>query len=115
MQPPICLTASLQHRIKRSFIVLRPARQDLARTKPYPFQSKRQAQSSITDWSNSSAAGRCLNRVSLKVCTFHLRRGVKFHTTPWFKPTREFNAEDVLFTFEWMRNPNMPFRKARPV
>src|SRR5260363_22190 len=41
--------------------------------------------------------------------------GVKFHSTPWFKPTREFNAEDVLFTFEWMRNPNMPFRKARPV
>src|SRR5260364_61156 len=50
-----------------------------------------------------------------KVYTFHLRRGVKFHTTPWFKPTREFNAEDVLFTFEWMRNPNMPFRKAYPV
>src|SRR5260364_169385 len=42
-------------------------------------------------------------------------RGVKFHSTPCFKPTREFNAEDVLFTFEWMRNPNMPFRKARPV
>src|SRR5260364_231552 len=50
-----------------------------------------------------------------KVYTFHLRRGVKFHSTPWFKPTREFNAEDVLFTFERMRNPNMPFRKARPV
>src|SRR5260363_162024 len=31
------------------------------------------------------------------------------------KPTREFNAEDVLFTFERMRNPNMPFRKAYPV
>ncbi|CCD29848.1 Dipeptide ABC transporter, periplasmic didpeptide-binding protein [Candidatus Glomeribacter gigasporarum BEG34] len=50
-----------------------------------------------------------------KVYTFYLRRGVKFHTTPWFKPTREFNAEDVLFTFERMRNPNMPFRKAYPV
>src|SRR5260363_37373 len=49
-----------------------------------------------------------------KVYTFHLRRGVKFHSTPWFKPTREFNAEDVLFTFERMRNPNMPFRKAYP-
>ncbi len=49
-----------------------------------------------------------------KVYTFHLRRGVKFHTTPWFKPTREFNAEDVLFTFERMRNPRMPFRKAYP-
>src|SRR5260363_92805 len=50
-----------------------------------------------------------------KVYTCHLRRGVKFHSTPWFKPTREFNAEDVLFTFERMRNPNMPFRKAYPV
>src|SRR5260363_156034 len=50
-----------------------------------------------------------------KVYTFHLRRGVKFHSTPWFKPTREFNAEDVLFTFERMCNPNMPFRKAYPV
>ncbi len=49
-----------------------------------------------------------------RVYTFHLRHGVKFHTTPWFKPTREFNAEDVLFTFERLRNPNMPFRKAYP-
>src|SRR5260363_251911 len=50
-----------------------------------------------------------------KVYTFHLRRGVKFHSTHWFKPTREFNAEEFLFTFELMRNPNMPFRKAYPV
>src|SRR5260363_285936 len=50
-----------------------------------------------------------------KVYTFQLRRGVKFHTTPCFKPTREFNAENVLFTFERMRNLNMPFRKAYPV
>ncbi len=50
-----------------------------------------------------------------KVYTFHLRRGVKFHTTPWFKPTRDFNAEDVLFTFERMRKLNMSFRKAYPV
>ena len=28
--------------------------------------------------------------------TFHLRKGVKFHTTPYFKPTRDFNADDVL-------------------
>ncbi|WP_420885904.1 ABC transporter substrate-binding protein [Candidatus Glomeribacter gigasporarum] len=44
--------------------------------------------------------------------TFYLRRGVKFHTTPWFQPTREFSAEDVLFTFNRMRDPNMPFRRA---
>lgn len=48
------------------------------------------------------------------VYTFYLRRGVKFHTTRWFTPTREFNADDVLFTFERLRNPNMPFRRAYP-
>ncbi|MFK8329286.1 ABC transporter substrate-binding protein [Pseudomonas sp. BJa5] len=46
--------------------------------------------------------------------TFHLREGVKFHTTDYFKPTREFNADDVLFTFNRMLDPNMPFRKAYP-
>ncbi|HBO5811820.1 TPA: ABC transporter substrate-binding protein, partial [Pseudomonas aeruginosa] len=35
-----------------------------------------------------------------KTYTFHLRKGVKFHSTDYFKPTREFNADDVLFTFE---------------
>ena len=46
--------------------------------------------------------------------TFHLREGVKFHTTPYFKPTREFNADDVLFTFNRMIDKDMPFRKAAP-
>jgi dipeptide transport system substrate-binding protein len=50
-----------------------------------------------------------------RIYTFHLRRGVKFHTTPWFKPTRDFNALDVLFTFERMRNPKMSFNLAYPV
>lgn len=49
-----------------------------------------------------------------RVYTFHLRHGVKFHITPWFTPSREFNAEDVLFTFERVRNPNMAFRRAYP-
>ena len=31
--------------------------------------------------------------------TFHLRRGVKWHSNALFKPTREFNADDVLFSF----------------
>ncbi len=48
------------------------------------------------------------------VWTFHLRDGVKFHTTPYFKPTREFNADDVLFTFNRMLDKDMPFRKAYP-
>ncbi|MGY2281370.1 ABC transporter substrate-binding protein [Pseudomonas monsensis] len=46
--------------------------------------------------------------------TFHLREGVKFHTTPYFKPTREFNADDVLFTFNRMINKDDPFRRAYP-
>ncbi|SES82765.1 MULTISPECIES: ABC transporter substrate-binding protein [unclassified Pseudomonas] len=46
--------------------------------------------------------------------TFHLRDGVKFHTTPYFKPTRTFNADDVLFTFNRMINKDDPFRKAYP-
>ena len=46
--------------------------------------------------------------------TFHLRDGVKFHTTKWFTPTRDFNADDVLFTFTRMINPEHPFRKAYP-
>ena len=46
--------------------------------------------------------------------TFHLREGVKFHTTPYFKPTREFSADDVLFTFNRMINKDDPFRKAYP-
>ena len=46
--------------------------------------------------------------------TFHLREGVKFHTTPWFTPTRDFNADDVLFTFNRMIHPDHPFRLAYP-
>ncbi|ALE58664.1 peptide ABC transporter substrate-binding protein [Burkholderia sp. HB1] len=46
--------------------------------------------------------------------TFHLRGGVKFHTTAWFRPTRDFNADDVLFTFNRMLHADDPFRKAYP-
>ncbi|XWJ89988.1 ABC transporter substrate-binding protein SapA [Phytobacter ursingii] len=31
---------------------------------------------------------------------FHLRDGVAFQTTEWFKPKRNFNADDVVFTFQ---------------
>ncbi|SIN81062.1 ABC transporter substrate-binding protein [Paraburkholderia phenazinium] len=47
--------------------------------------------------------------------TFHLRHGVKFQTTSFFKPTREFNADDVVFTFQRMLDPDQPFHKAYPV
>jgi dipeptide transport system substrate-binding protein len=46
--------------------------------------------------------------------TFHLRQGVKFHTTDYFTPTRNFNADDVLFTFQRMLDRDHPFRKAYP-
>ncbi|GAA0279536.1 ABC transporter substrate-binding protein [Pseudomonas rhodesiae] len=46
--------------------------------------------------------------------TFHLREGVKFHTTDFFKPTRDFNADDVLFTFNRLLDAETPFRKAYP-
>jgi ABC-type transport system substrate-binding protein len=47
-----------------------------------------------------------------KSFTFKLREGVKFQSTPWFKPTRDFNADDVLFTFQRFIDPNTPFNKA---
>jgi dipeptide transport system substrate-binding protein len=34
-----------------------------------------------------------------KTYTFHLRHGVKWHSNATFKPTRDFNADDVLFSF----------------
>ncbi len=46
--------------------------------------------------------------------TFSLRRGVKFQTTAAFKPTREFNVDDVLFTFTRLIDPALPFNKAFP-
>ena len=48
--------------------------------------------------------------------TFHLRKGVKWHTTRFFKPTRDFNADDVVFTFDRLSgNKENAFNKAYPV
>ncbi len=44
--------------------------------------------------------------------TFKLREGVKFHTTEYFTPTRDFNADDVVFSFERQRLEDHPFNKA---
>jgi dipeptide transport system substrate-binding protein len=41
--------------------------------------------------------------------TFNLRRDVAFHTTDWFTPSRPFNADDVIFTFERQWKPDHPY------
>lgn len=43
--------------------------------------------------------------------TIHLRKGVKFHTTDYFTPTRDFNADDVLFSFDRQRDEKNPWNK----
>ncbi len=43
--------------------------------------------------------------------TFHLRHGVKFGATKGFKPTRDFNADDVLFSFQRQYDPANPYSK----
>jgi dipeptide transport system substrate-binding protein len=43
--------------------------------------------------------------------TFHLRPGVKFHTTDFFTPTRDFNADDVIFSFDRQMNPDNPYNQ----
>ncbi len=43
--------------------------------------------------------------------TFKLRKGVSFHTTKDFTPTREFNADDVIFSFERALNKKHPYHK----
>lgn len=45
------------------------------------------------------------------VYDFKLRPGVKFHTTKYFTPSRELNAEDVRFSFERMLDPANPWHK----
>ncbi|MEJ5999881.1 ABC transporter substrate-binding protein [Paucibacter soli] len=49
-----------------------------------------------------------------KTFTFTLRRGVSFHKTPYFTPTRQLNADDVLFTFGRFIDPKHPFNQAFP-
>ena len=44
-----------------------------------------------------------------KVFTFKLRRGVKFHSNANFKPTRDMNADDVIFSWDRMANDKNPF------
>ena len=44
-----------------------------------------------------------------KTYTFKLRKGVKFHSAKHFKPTRDMNADDVVFTFERQWKKDNPY------
>lgn len=41
--------------------------------------------------------------------TFHLRKGVKFHSNKDFTPSRDFNADDVLFSYLRQADKDHPF------
>jgi dipeptide transport system substrate-binding protein len=43
--------------------------------------------------------------------TFKLRKGVKFHSTKDFTPSRDFNADDVLYSFNRQLKPDHPYHK----
>ena len=47
--------------------------------------------------------------------TFYLRKGVKFHTTKEFTPTRDFNADDVVFSFKRQLDKEHPYHKVPAV
>ncbi len=53
-----------------------------------------------TDWKISS---------DQKVYRFTLRKGVKFHKTDYFTPSRDFNADDVVFSFNRMKDSKHPY------
>lgn len=42
-----------------------------------------------------------------KIITINLRKGVKFHHTNWFTPSRDFNADDVVFSLNRVLGHNM--------
>jgi dipeptide transport system substrate-binding protein len=46
-----------------------------------------------------------------KTYIFKLRHGVKWQPNSLFTPTREFNADDVMFTFERMMKKDHPYAK----
>ena len=43
--------------------------------------------------------------------TFNLRKGVKFHTTSGFTPSRDMNADDVVWSFKRQGDENHPYHK----
>lgn len=47
-----------------------------------------------------------------KELTFKLRPGVKFHTTKTFTPSRDLNADDIIFSFTRQMDKENPYYKA---
>jgi dipeptide transport system substrate-binding protein len=45
------------------------------------------------------------------IYTFHLRHGVKWQSNATFKPTRDFNADDVMFMFDRQWKSDNPYFK----
>ncbi|MBK6294466.1 MAG: ABC transporter substrate-binding protein [Rhodoferax sp.] len=46
-----------------------------------------------------------------KEYTFHLRKGVKWHSNKNFKPTRDMNADDIIFAIERQWKESNPYFK----
>ena len=44
-----------------------------------------------------------------KTVTFNLRKGVKLHSSKSFTPSRDFNADDVLFSFNRQWKADHPY------
>jgi len=49
-----------------------------------------------------------------KTYTLNLRKGVKFGKTDYFTPTRDFNADDIVFTIERLIDTGFAFNKDYP-
>ena len=82
--------------------------------------SMRRARSTASWCASIAARPRCTSDLADKwevsedgkVITFHLRKGVKWHSgVNGFTPTRDFNADDVLFSFNRQWKPDHPYAK----
>ncbi len=49
------------------------------------------------------------NNKDQMVYTFNLRPGVKFHSTKYFTPSRDMNADDIIFSIERQRTKTHPY------
>jgi dipeptide transport system substrate-binding protein len=50
-----------------------------------------------------------------KEYVFYLRKDVPFQTTDYFQPSRPFNADDVLFSFQRQWKTNHPYHRVSPL